>query len=69
MLIRTAALLSLLILAAAPGAVAQDQPRAGGVLKAAMIGEPPSLYSMTSEERFSALTLLTAATGVVSSPK
>ena len=43
MLIRTAALLSLLILAAAPGASAQDQPRAGGVLKAGLIGEAPTL--------------------------
>ena len=32
----------LLVVAAAPAA-AQDQPRMGGVLKAAMIGEPPSL--------------------------
>ncbi len=34
-----------------------------------MIGAPPSLYSITSDERFSALTVLTAATGVVLVPK
>jgi peptide/nickel transport system substrate-binding protein len=36
-------LLALAVLAAATPALAQDTPRAGGVLKAAMIGEPPSL--------------------------
>ncbi|MBI5628619.1 MAG: ABC transporter substrate-binding protein, partial [Candidatus Rokubacteria bacterium] len=35
------ALLALLV--AAPPATAQETPRMGGVLKAAMIGEPPSL--------------------------
>jgi peptide/nickel transport system substrate-binding protein len=40
---RTVALLVLLTLAAACPAAAQEQPRFGGVLKAAMIGEPPSL--------------------------
>ena len=34
-----------------------------------MIALPPSLYSITSDERLSALTLLTAATGVVLVPK
>jgi hypothetical protein len=43
MLIRTAALLSLLIFATAPAVSAQDQPRAGGVLKAGLIGEAPTL--------------------------
>ena len=35
--------LFLVLIAAAPQAAAQDTPRMGGVLKAAMIGEPPSL--------------------------
>ena len=39
--------LAVLVLAAVvalvAGAGAQEQPRSGGVLKAAMIGEPPSL--------------------------
>ena len=35
--------LALVLLAAAPPLAAQEQPRFGGVLKAAMIGEPPSL--------------------------
>ena len=43
MLTRSAALLSLLILATAPVASAQDQPRPGGVLKAGLIGEAPTL--------------------------
>ncbi len=43
MLIRTVALLSLLILATVPGAHAQEQPRMGGVLKAGLIGEAPTL--------------------------
>src|SRR6266498_2773870 len=43
MLIRTVALLSLLILAPAPGAHGQEQPRMGGVLKAGLIGEAPTL--------------------------
>ena len=34
-----------------------------------MIALPPSLYSITSDDRFSAPTLLTAATGVVLVPK
>ncbi len=37
------AILTLVAFLAATPATAQDQPRAGGVLKAAMIGEPPSL--------------------------
>jgi len=43
MLTRTVALLSLLILAAAPAAHAQGEPRMGGVLKAGLIGEAPTL--------------------------
>jgi len=38
-----ALLAAVLAAAPAPDAAAQDAPRAGGVLKAAMIGEPPSL--------------------------
>ncbi len=34
-----------------------------------MMALPPSLYSMTSDERFSVPTLLTAATGEVEVPK
>lgn len=36
------ALVALLLVLPGPGA-AQDKPRMGGILKAAMIGEPPSL--------------------------
>src|SRR5215468_7481224 len=43
MLIRVVALLSLLTLVSLPGAFAQDQPRMGGVLKAGLIGEAPTL--------------------------
>src|SRR3984893_17647501 len=43
MLTCTFALLSLLVLAAAPAAHAQEQPRMGGVLKAGLIGEAPTL--------------------------
>src|SRR5499425_3088930 len=43
MLIRVVALVSLLTLVSLPGAFAQEQPRTGGVLKAGLIGEPPSL--------------------------
>src|SRR5712691_2156851 len=38
-----AALALVLLLAAGPPLAAQDQPKAGGVFKAAMIGEPPTL--------------------------
>ena len=34
-----------------------------------MMALPPSLYSITSEERLSPVTLLTAATGEVEMPK
>ena len=47
----TAATLFLLFLAAASGAgpaAAQETPRAGGILKAAMIGEPPTLDTHTT---------------------
>ncbi len=40
---RTLPLLALAALVIAPAVAAQEAPRAGGVLKAAMIGEPPSL--------------------------
>ena len=43
MLTRALALLSLLALAFVPGASAQEQPRPGGVLKAGLIGEAPTL--------------------------
>src|SRR5262245_17450172 len=43
MLTRVLAVLSLLALAFVPGASAQEQPRPGGVLKAGLIGEPPTL--------------------------
>src|SRR5882724_12802019 len=43
MLIRAVALLSLLILATAPAARAQEQPRMGCLLKAGLIGEAPTL--------------------------
>src|SRR5262244_537203 len=43
MLIRVVALLSLLTLVSLPGAFAQEQPRTGGVLKAGLIGEAPTL--------------------------
>src|SRR5262244_1551721 len=43
MLIRVVALLSLLTLGSLPGAFAQEQPRTGGVLKAGLIGEAPTL--------------------------
>src|SRR5882762_8723509 len=43
MLTRTFAVLSLLVLTAAPAAHAQEQPRMGGVLKAGLIGEAPTL--------------------------
>jgi peptide/nickel transport system substrate-binding protein len=42
-LARTAPVLLAAVLLLPPPGSAQDQPRAGGVLKAAMIGEPPSL--------------------------
>ncbi len=37
------AVASLALLTVAPGATAQEQPRAGGVLKAGLIGEAPTL--------------------------
>jgi peptide/nickel transport system substrate-binding protein len=40
---RRVAVALLLVLAASAPVAAQEQPRTGGVLKAAMIGEPPSL--------------------------
>src|SRR5215470_11283847 len=43
MLIRVVALVSLLTLVSLPGAFAQEQPRTGGVLRAGMIGEAPTL--------------------------
>src|SRR5262244_1490038 len=43
MLIRVVALLSLLTLVSLPDAFAQEQPRTGGVLKAGLIGEAPTL--------------------------
>ncbi|MDP2701552.1 MAG: ABC transporter substrate-binding protein, partial [Candidatus Rokubacteria bacterium] len=43
MIIRIATLVALALLALAPAATAQEQPRMGGVLKAGMIGEPPTL--------------------------
>src|SRR5262247_1164639 len=43
MLIRVVALLSLLTHVSVPGASAQEQPRPGGVLKAGLIGEAPTL--------------------------
>src|ERR1700730_7109944 len=43
MIIRLAALAAVVLLASAPGVTAQEQPRMGGVLKAGMIGEAPSL--------------------------
>ena len=47
----TAATLFLLLLVAGPGvgpAAAPESPRAGGILKAAMIGEPPTLDTHTT---------------------
>src|SRR5206468_9276591 len=43
MIIRRAALVALAILTFVPAVAAQEQPRMGGVLKAGMIGEPPTL--------------------------
>ena len=43
MITRIAALVALALLTAAPAATAQEQPRTGGVLKAGMIGEAPTL--------------------------
>ena len=43
MIIRRAALAALAILTFVPAVAAQEQPRMGGVLKAGMIGEPPTL--------------------------
>ncbi len=43
MIIRLAALAAVVLLASAPAVTAQEQPRMGGVLKAGMIGEAPSL--------------------------
>jgi hypothetical protein len=43
MIIRIALLAALALLTTAPAATAQEQPRMGGVLKAWMIGEPPTL--------------------------
>jgi peptide/nickel transport system substrate-binding protein len=43
MIIRIVTLVALMLLTTAPNATAQEQPRMGGVLKAGMIGEPPTL--------------------------
>ena len=43
MIIRIATLAALVLLTTAPAATAQEQPRTGGVLKAGMIGEAPTL--------------------------
>ena len=43
MIIRIATLAALVLLTTAPAATAQEQPRMGGVLKAGMIGEAPTL--------------------------
>ncbi|HEV2055276.1 MAG TPA: ABC transporter substrate-binding protein [Methylomirabilota bacterium] len=43
MITRIATLVALALLTTAPGATAQEQPRMGGVLKAGMIGEAPTL--------------------------
>ena len=43
MIIRIATLVALALLTTAPAATAQEQPRMGGVLKAGMIGEAPTL--------------------------
>src|SRR5256885_14334842 len=43
MIIRRAALAALAILTFVPAVAAKGQPRMGGVLKAGMIGEPPTL--------------------------
>jgi peptide/nickel transport system substrate-binding protein len=47
-MIRSAAMLSLAVVLAAVPAVAQETPRAGGILKAAIIGEPPTLDTHTT---------------------
>jgi peptide/nickel transport system substrate-binding protein len=43
MITRVVTLVALMLLTTAPNATAQEQPRMGGVLKAGMIGEPPTL--------------------------
>ncbi|MBF8287756.1 MAG: extracellular solute-binding protein family 5 [Candidatus Rokubacteria bacterium] len=43
MIIRLTTLVALALLTTAPAATAQEQPRMGGVLKAGMIGEAPTL--------------------------
>src|SRR5262249_12232460 len=49
MILSLAALTIILFATSTPGmAVAQDVPRAGGVLKAAMIGEPPTIDTHTT---------------------
>jgi ABC-type oligopeptide transport system substrate-binding subunit len=44
----TAALISLVFLVSAAPVAAQDAPRQGGILKAAIIGEPPTLDTHTT---------------------
>ncbi len=43
MIIRIATLAALVLLTTAPAVTAQEQPRTGGVLKAGLIGEAPTL--------------------------
>jgi len=43
MITRIARLAAVVFLTTAPAATAQEQPRTGGVLKAGMIGEAPTL--------------------------